>query len=85
MHLDALRGKRTALNIAYSMLFVGGAFSLSLLYLNWFRAVGDSQKRVYAKITQAADRTSAGKVARETVNASSGTAKKKKKKKATRA
>lgn len=81
MHLHLPRGKRTALNTAYCYIFVGGGFSLSLLYLNWFRAVGDSQKRAYARMAQSADSNKTGTGAKEAVRASSGPAKKKKKKK----
>jgi hypothetical protein len=79
MHVDLPRGKRIALNTAYCYVVVGGGFSLALLYVNWFRAAADSQKRTYAVLKRAKDKGNAEQTAvMEAVKASSGRAKKKK-------
>jgi hypothetical protein len=78
IHLDLPVGKRAILNTSYSYFFVGGGFALSLLYLNWFRYAGDSQKRAYASL-QTLDRTKAEATSVQEVANSGGSTKKKKK------
>jgi hypothetical protein len=87
IHLDLPAGKRAVLNTAYCYIFVGGGFGLALLYLNWFRAAGDSQKRTYARLDEAAAGRNKETSAKEAEKAKSttGTGPAKKKKKAIRA